>query len=88
MAYSTDELLLAAKVFEMAVAHREDKHKSDRNAVIRDMFGEKLDAYLASLEHEEWTDKWLRDNPLLHFQRNVLAHIKKTADFIARTPSP
>lgn len=72
-AFSTDELLFASKVYEMAFQRR-------RNACEVDATAENLDPANAP----DWVSAWLSKNPIEEFLDSSLEDIINTAAFIDR----
>lgn len=73
MSYSTDQLLLAAKVLELSTDRQ-------RKAAER----EAIDAGISAEEVPQWMGQWLRKNPREQFAGDVLEELADIADFISR----
>ena len=86
MGYTTEQLLLAAKVRELAVQLRTEAYDLERDAKARPMSSDEFSDWVDSPEFLTWQSEWFRRNPMETFVEESLKRIEQTADFIARRP--
>lgn len=79
MGYTTDELLLASKVFEMADERWRKACQADAQVA--------REAGLLPEEVPSWIDTWEAANPKHEFVENVLRDLCEVADIIRRHPT-
>lgn len=80
--YTTEELLLAAKVRELAVKLRAESFDLERSAKEHPMTGEEAIDWLNSPDFEKWRTDWGKRNPLEVFLEDAFKRITDAAAFI------
>lgn len=83
MSYTTEQLLLAAKVRELAVTMRHEAYQDAMNAKCIVMNPDEEEVFLVSQEGAAWRKEWFEAFPMTHFLERALSRIEEAAAFIA-----
>ena len=83
MSYTTEQLLLAVKVRELAVTMRHEAYQDAMNAKCIAMNSEEQDVFFVSQEGAAWRKEWFEAFPMTHFLERALSRIEEAAAFIA-----
>lgn len=86
MSYTTEQLLLAAKVRELAVTMRKAAYEDAVAAKCISMNSEEQDVFFGSQEGAAWKKEWLDAFPMTHFLERALSRIEEAAAFISSRP--
>ena len=86
MSYTTEQLLLAAKVRELAVTMRKEAYEDAVSAKCIAMNSEEQDVFFVSQEGAAWKKEWLDAFPMPHFLERALSRIEEAAAFISSRP--
>ena len=86
MGYTTEQLLLAAKVRELAVAMRHEAYQDAMNAKCIVMNPDEEEVFLVSQEGAAWRKEGVEAFPMTHFLERALSRIEEAAAFISSRP--
>lgn len=87
MSYTTEQLLLASKVRELAIKLRAEAFDLERDAKELPMTNEEASDWLNSPDFNNWRTDWGKRNPLEVFIEDAYTRITKVAAFIESRPS-
>jgi hypothetical protein len=83
MSYTTEQLLFAAKVRELASKMRKEAYEDAVAAKCIVMSSEEQDLFFVSQEGAAWKKEWLDAFPMTDFLERALSRIEDAAAFIA-----